>query len=299
VSRIWHRFHAWPRRYRWPLKCIVFAAVVLLVLYPKPWLIPTWLHRLSNLDAVVDPDHPQIVRMQASISESLGEDADLQTVLEAVQQAVCARVPYAFDWETWGVMDYLPTVGEVFAQGREDCDGRAVVAASVLRRMHYDAHLVTDLKHMWVAGSTIDAETGLSHQWQLMHPGKGERSLVGAEGGTSATLSAGTLANLGWALSFGIAAFPLVRELIVLVAVCGLTMQPRSSTGRRVAGCAMLAGTLALFRVAGSTGDGIAASLPLAGLALLALVGGWLLLAIKRKPKVAGRHGGEAPPTLA
>ncbi len=126
----WRTLHRRPRRTRWPLKAGAFVLVLLLVLFPRVWLIPAWLTRLSNLNAVIDPRHPAVNELAARVADAAGPTPPLNDAAVAVETLVRQRVPYAFDWETWGVMDYSPTVAEVLAQGREDCDGQALVAAS-------------------------------------------------------------------------------------------------------------------------------------------------------------------------
>lgn len=77
LASAWHRFHRRPRRVRWPLKAAALAGVVLLVVYPRVWLVPTWLSRLGNLNAVVDPHHPAIDELVGTVRDGLGSDAGL------------------------------------------------------------------------------------------------------------------------------------------------------------------------------------------------------------------------------
>lgn len=183
----------------------------------------------------------------------------------------------------------MPSTSEVLAVGREDCDGRAVVAASLLRRMGYEAHLVCDLKHVWVS----------CPQGQLMSPGAGETSLVATESGTQVKFSRGLLANVVRGMTFGIAVFPLGRELIIVVALCAVLIQPRSSVFRRIAGCAAMLLTLVLFRQAGDSVDGLAKHPELVVLGALTWVAACLLLAIRsgnpRAKADEARTGAAAP----
>ncbi len=239
--RLWRGLNRLRWFWRCPLKVAVFLLVTALVLYPKLWLLPTAFARYRDMNSVLDSTHPQLVALQERVRDRLPPDAPMKETLQAVQQAVCERIPYAWDWEVWGVCEYLPTVDEVFEQGREDCDGRAVVAASLLKRMGYDAWLVSDLLHVWV--QTPEGET--------MSPTGGEKTFVGTDAGTRATISIRMIGNLGRGLSYGIAVFPLIRELIILATLCALAMQPWSSPRRRVAGCLVLWVALEVLRHAG------------------------------------------------
>ena len=256
---------------RWPLKGGIFGLTVVLVLYPKVWLMPVWLERLGNMNSVLEPEHPALAELESAVRGAVGPNASTKAVHAAVERTVRARIPYAFDWDTWGVVDYLPTVGEVFAKGREDCDGLAVVAASLLRRMGEKAWLVTDLKHVWVA--TPDGE--------IMSPGQGAKTLVGEETGTRVSLTTDFVANLGRGLAFGIAVFPVGRELTILAVLCAVTLQPRSSVSRRMVGCLLLAGALLVLRLAGTSPMALAAEPALAWGGLLAAAIGWLVLTVR------------------
>ena len=71
----------------------------------------------------------------AALSHSVGlsghvlgiDISEPHALVRGVEKFVYGHVPYAWDWDTWGVADYLPSVAEVRRMGREDCDGRAVV----------------------------------------------------------------------------------------------------------------------------------------------------------------------------
>ncbi len=274
----WSRLHRRPAWPRWSAKLMLFALAVGLVLYPKVWLLPTWVGRVHDLRSVIDPDHPGLTPLAERVRAELPAEAELSDVARAVELIVYDRVPYAWDWETWGVMDYLPTVDEVLACGREDCDGRAVVAASLLQNLGYEALLVTDLQHMWVVTSDREAESPQQHEF--MSPGAGEKTLVAsADGGTRARLDWGTIRNIGRAMSFGVAVFPLGRELLILLAAVALTLHPRMRFWRGLAGGALLLLMLVFLRRAGS-GPGPLAEEPMLSYAGLCLgVAGWLLIA--------------------
>ena len=280
-SRYWQQIHRWPRAARWSLKLAVFTLVTGLVLFPKVWLLPVWLERLRDLNSVVDANCPDLAPLEVEVLAAAGPHASLQDLSRPVERTVYEQIPYAYDWETWGVMDYVPTVAEVFAKGREDCDGRAVVAASLLRRLGYDAQLVTDLKHVWVVARDGAALV------ELMGPGAGEKTLAGGESGTRVKWSMATVENLMRGLTFGIAIFPLIRELLIVATLCAVTLQPRSSGARRAAGCVLLVGALALLRAAGPATDAMAQRPMLVWIGGAAALGGWLFLALKSRRIVA------------
>lgn len=282
----WHRLHAVHPLLRWPAKLVLFIGTTVLVLFPNPALIPLLFERLSNLELLVDPQDPLLAPLEERVRNELAASGDAQDLPKIVEAEVYARVPYSHDWETWGVMEYLPTVREVLEKGREDCDGRAVVAVSLLRRLGHEAWLVSDLLHMWVQ---TPAE-------ELMSPTGGEKTLSsGGPGGgrTQMMMTPGILRNMARGLSYGVAAFPLARELVILAALCALTAHPWSSGWRRLCGCLLLWIGLDAIRDAGRSAALELARGPLATVAFGAalMVTGWLVLAIK----ASGRRSGSAP----
>lgn len=242
LAHRWRRFHERPWAVRAGIKLALFAAVVALVLYPRFWLLPTWIERLRNMNTVIDPADPGLAPLEAIVRGRVRADAPPQQVLGVVQQVVYEKIPYAWDWDTWGVMDYLPSVRETLALGREDCDGRAVVAASLLRRLGHEAWLVSDFTHTWV--ETTKGET--------MSPGRAAKALVARPGAaTSVAWDVQIVQSYARAVSYGLGVFPLPRLMLITAALCVVALQPRSSLGRRIAGCGLLLAALAALRYAG------------------------------------------------
>jgi hypothetical protein len=275
---IWRRIHAWPWWRRAPVKLLIFAGVLVLTLYPKVWLLPAEIARLRDVDSVIEPDHPGLAALADEVRHTAtAAAAPDDEVPRAVERVVYRHIAYAFDWETWGVMDYLPSVGEVLERNQADCGGRAVVAASLLRRLGYEAHLVCDLKHIWVATAT----------GEIMSPGVGEKSLVGGAAGTRVQATWDTLSNVGRGLSYGIAVFPLGREVIILVGLWAVTIQPRSARWRRIAGSLLLSGALLSLRWAGASAEQIAAQPLWVWVGCAGALVGWGLLVIRSRRQTA------------
>lgn len=228
-----------PWYFRLPIKWLVLAVVVLFVLFPDPRLLARNVRHISNLDAMIDAKNPDL---QKWVTEFDQYEASLMPVptqpvqkQRAVEKFVYAHVPYQWDWELYGAADYMPTVAEMFEYARhrpdgkvyEDCDGRAVMCASMLRAMGYDARIVTDLQHVWV-------ETPLG---PLMGPGMTPALQSSATGNRANLAVAGS--NLLTALSFGTSVFPFWREFTIWVAVVALSLHPRMSRKAGLLGAAL------------------------------------------------------------
>lgn len=183
---------------------------------------------------MIDPDAPGVIAIANEVETALREtykdpSAAIATdprLLEIVEAVVNHRVTYAYDWDTWGNLDYLPTVHEVIELGREDCDGRAVLAASVLTRLGVEARLVGNTSHVWVW--TPIGET--------MGPQESKAVEVTPDG---VRFNWRGVVEIPRTLAFGVAMFPLLRELI-LTATIWLLILPRGVSQKRAAFIALL-----------------------------------------------------------
>jgi len=290
---------------RLPLKWLVFAAVLVLVCFPNPAQLSRHLSHLRDLDAMIDPSAPELVAWESAFRAALPErwqaHVDAQTPLPVappaafvqaeIERFVYDKVPYAWDWEVWNAADYLPTVRELFDKAerdfdgvvREDCDGQALIAASLMARMGYAPRLVTDLRHVWVE----------TPEGAWMGPGR-QATIVSTETGNALDWS--TIAsNVPVSLSYGIAVFPLVRELIILAAAFVLALH-RGLAWRTVIVCAILLLQGLLFMRLGyfapAAVSGQAAAWPAwVGVLHIAVGYGWLLRAsMQARRKTAPRR---------
>jgi hypothetical protein len=211
---MWTRLQNLPRYLRWPIKWAVVAVTVFLVCFPNPALFVRHVQHWRDPNAMIDPDLPELQPLVAQVKGVLDPDMQPRAALKAVEKFVYEQVPYQFDWVTWGAADYLPTLEEVLAVGFEDCDGQAVVAASLLCNLGYRAELVTDFAHVWV--KTDKGET--------MSPGK-RKSIVATEKGLWVDWQAVTR-TLPRSLAYSVSPFPLLRELIILGVVWLTLVRP-------------------------------------------------------------------------
>jgi len=225
-------------QFRWyarlPLKWSLFGLAALLVCYPHPALLAEHVRHWKNPNALIEPNAESLQPLARKLRESIPPGLSPNKTLRRVEQFVLKHVPYEWDWNTWGMADYLPTVDEVLKKGKEDCDGRAVIAASLLTNLGYKSEIVTDFAHVWV--KTDHGET--------MGPGK-QKAVEATDGGLKVNWRG--LAQLPRALAYGIAVFPQARELILLLV--GWYLLLRSCSGIRRSGlllCIFIAGLYAM-----------------------------------------------------
>ncbi len=170
--------------------------------------------RIRHIDRLIDPNSPALTPLEKEFRAGLPKNPTPAQLRRSVEAFVLRKIPYDWDWNTWGVVDYTPTIEELLAKGREDCDGRAILAASLLRRLGQDAQLVSSMRHMWVAVGKNE----------LMGPDKAKLTIHTAQGPKMNWMA---LKYLPRDLTFGLAVFPLVREIIVAFAVLGLWSHPQ------------------------------------------------------------------------
>ena len=198
---------------RLPIKGTLFGLTVLVVCFPYPRLFLRHIQHWSDPSVLVDPTDPALQPLSDELRLKITDELTPKQVLATVQEYVRGRIEYDWDWNTWGMADYLPTVGDTIALGREDCDGQAVVAASLLSHLGYDAELVTDFAHVWVK-----TEVG-----ETMGPGK-HKAIIASKDGLQVTLQA--IGEVPRALGLGIAVFPFLRELIIVFVMWLLLLRP-------------------------------------------------------------------------
>ncbi len=247
-----HARGAWPWYWRILVKCLVFTIVVLVVLFPDPFRLARHLAHVGNMEAMIDADAPELAALEQEVRSRIealppppgGIRTPGSTARRAqreVQRLVYERVAYEWDWNLWGCADYMPTIAEIFAKAaeseggvREDCDGRAIVAASLMRRLGHGASLATDLRHVWVE----------TREGRWMGPGR-EKTMESSPQGNKLRA---TLANVPIALSYGVAVFPLGRELIILLTIVILASHRRMSRRALALGALFLLDGLLFMR---------------------------------------------------
>ncbi len=213
MPNAWTRFQNghWARRAI--VKSAVLGLTLLAVCFPYPTLLVRHLERWRNPQSLIEPDQQALKPLLTNLKPRLQNVGEGPAALKVVQKFVYETIPYAWDWDTWGVADYIPTVSEVVQAGQEDCDGRAVLAASLLSNLGYRAELVTDMTHVWVK----------TDQGETMSPGTMTPFAESTDGGIRYHWAA--LVNAPRSLALGIGVFPLERELIIAVVAILLSIR--------------------------------------------------------------------------
>lgn len=228
-TRFWHWLETQRPLKRAGLKLALLAVVVLFALYPNPVLFVRQIGHYLDTESLIQPDLPAMPEINRDIDRLIATNTPALTEFRAVERFVYRRIAYQYDWHGWWNLDYWPTAAEVWERQREDCDGRAVLAVSILRARGYpEARLVANLQHVWVAVGTNElmgpmADKNFRREGGKMVDGK----LVGAK--TVITLPA--LKTLLDSLAMT-CKFPAWRVVLMLMTLLALVFHPAADTGR-------------------------------------------------------------------
>ncbi len=149
---------------------VCFLLWTLFVLYPNPVRLALSVGRIINppLDA--------------------GAVSELARTLPAdpaqIERHILRTFPYQYDWITYGVPWYYPSVSEALEQGTGDCKTRFVVLASIYEALDIAYSQVFSLSHYWVTyeGKRETALEAQHNAW-LVRDEEGSRLQVPREDG--------------------------------------------------------------------------------------------------------------------
>ena len=116
-----------------------------------------------HLERLVEPEHPVIARWASAIT-AITPDPRMQISL--AEATIERNVVYCDDNSTWGAEEYEASPTDIEAlrvrrgwrDAREDCDGRAVMLASLLRKLDFSARIKE-------GRSTPAAGGSVQHAW--------------------------------------------------------------------------------------------------------------------------------------
>lgn len=217
------RLYPW---WRIPCKFAILLLFVLLVLFPNPVLLVRQIQSYANVERLIHTDFDGIDQINREITASLPPDATPRQEYQAVQRYVYDHIAYVYDWEQWLNVDYWPTAAEVWQRQREDCDGQAVLAVSILRSRGFaSARLAGNIRHIWVTVDQTALMGAESEQTVRREDGKIRISLPSWE------LWLGSLA-------IGIADFQEFRSLLLYCGVLLVCYRPGGPASRFFAAAA-------------------------------------------------------------
>jgi hypothetical protein len=135
----------------WLVKTLLFVAFGLFVLNPNVKRAAMQVSHALNPESLIQTNFPGLSDINARIDRSVAADGGVHSEAKLVARFVRKNIPYVTDYDNWGNIEYWPSAQEVWERKKEDCDGRAILATSILRSRGYSsARLVVGLDHMWI-----------------------------------------------------------------------------------------------------------------------------------------------------
>jgi len=150
-----------PRWKRWTAKTLAFCGLAFVALNPNLKQLGRQVRHIFEPEALIQTNFAGLERINRQIDQLVAQSPGRPEV-KIVEKFVLKRIRYASDYKTWGNMDYWPTAEEVWRTQEEDCDGRAILAASILRSRGYQsARLAISLDHMWAQVNAREKQPNL------------------------------------------------------------------------------------------------------------------------------------------
>ncbi len=117
-----------------------FLAWTLFTLYPRPTDLVRSVYRVFN---------PPVDAEYAAAFSHVFTDTDLNDTV-AIEAGVKEAFPYQYDWVTYNVPWYFPTVEEAFERMAGDCKTQLLVLASMLEARGIPYTISVSPTHVWV-----------------------------------------------------------------------------------------------------------------------------------------------------
>ncbi len=135
---------------RFLIKLLIFLIILMIVVSPNPVLNVKQIAAYTNTEALFAP-FPELETINAEIDSLLPEDYTFKDEYNTIVRYVYQHVPYQFDWDNWVNAEYWPSAQQTWERGKEDCDGRAILAVAIFRSRGYaDANIVGSMRHLWI-----------------------------------------------------------------------------------------------------------------------------------------------------
>ncbi len=223
LQRIWNNLAGYTRAQRSIIKSVLYFFILLFVLFPNPALVIDQIGAYLNTEALFETGFPEMATINAQIDSLLPADFTFQEEYEAIVRFVYDNIHYEFDWDNWANSEYWPPASKVWRRGREDCDGRAILAVAIFRSRGYrDADIVGSMQHLWIQ---VNGK-------ELMGPDK-EKLVVVQDGKKQFRMPSWhyMLETLAVQLNY----FPKFRIVILLLALLTLLYHPAQKLKRLLA----------------------------------------------------------------
>ena len=177
-------------------KKAIAAIWILLILFPNPLVLPTDVYRFFEMPTTPTADVQQVA-------------ATLPANGSAIEQYVDAHVHYAYDFQAYGVVWYLPTPSDVLKSQQGDCKSRAILTASLLQAKGIPYTMEVSPVHFWVNYSGR-LQTNFSENYETTQVALVNNGQFQLPTKTNALLYLNTYKGIVWT------SMPLMRKIMLI-----------------------------------------------------------------------------------
>lgn len=225
ILLFWQWLAARPVVFRLAFKVLFFSLIFLFVTFPNPVLSLKQFSAYRNIEALFVTNFPEMPTINARIDSLLPPDYTFQQEYHAIVRFVYENIHYQYDWDNWLNSEFWPTADEVWRRGREDCDGRAILAVAIFRSRGYsDATVVGGLTHLWI---TVGGQ-------ELMGAQK-EKTMVMQDGRKKMRVP--PLTSILEAAAVQLDSYPIFRLVVILLFLLLLAYHPAKNVTLLLALC--------------------------------------------------------------
>lgn len=114
----------------------MFAFWTFIVCFPNPFVFVRNIVRY--LRPPVDPSIINVI------------DDEIPDKPEEIERFALNLIKYQYDWQNYGMPDYVATARQAVTRGRGDCEDRAIVLASLFEAKNIPYNMKASLVHYWV-----------------------------------------------------------------------------------------------------------------------------------------------------
>jgi len=145
--------------------------ILILFLFPAFWLIPQQMYvRVNRQETLITPT---IEPVDDLADEFLADTLNFGTMnftekAKAVSRFTILKINWKLDYATYGMAGHVATPAEVIARGEDDCQGQAVVLASLLLnpKINFTYVWVVETPWHWYVLVRDPAKGALSSGWE-------------------------------------------------------------------------------------------------------------------------------------
>ncbi len=127
----------------------------------NPLALKEQFHRRIHPYTLLEPNNPKISEFNIKFENILQVDRDRTGMAEyaekpriyeikLIEAFILSRVEWVSDFIQYLTVDHLATPNEVLTSMKDDCDGRAILAGSLLLHRGYNAWIFVSWFHWWV-----------------------------------------------------------------------------------------------------------------------------------------------------